>query len=162
MNTALAFVLAFGLATSQAAPLSATLTKGLGYEGAIMTAESLRRSEPGGRRAFTEYWTPAETDVREAETRLVEYLGSSDAAPVLRGARVRSELAQYRRQYWGVVRDGQRELLISFFHANTPAVARELWKTTVFAVAGGGDNYFRVSFGVDSKRFSRLQINAPE
>ena len=162
MNTPLAVALVFNLVASQVDPLSATLTGGRGYEGAIMTAEALRRSERQGRRSFTEYWTPTEADIREAETLLGDYLASDEVAAVLRGSRVKSELAHYRRQYWGVVRDGQRELLVSFFHTSTPAVERGLWKTTVFAVAGGGDNYFRVSYGVESKRFSRLQINAPE
>ena len=127
-----------------------------------MTAEALQRSEPQGRRSLAQFWTPTEADVREAEALLETYLASTEAAVALRGSRIRAELPRYRRQYWGVVRDGRHRLLFSFFHENTPAVARGLWQSTVMAVQGGGDHYFRVSYDVDSKRFSRLQVNAPE
>ena len=162
MNPALAAVIVYSLVVPQANASSARLVSGPGFEGAIMTAEALRSSEPHGQRSFTQLWTPTEAQVREAEALLPEYLASSAAAVVVRGSRIATELAQYRRQYWGVVRDGNRELLISFFHVKTSVGARGLWQTTVIAVQGGGDQYFRVSYGVESRRFSRLQVNAPE
>ena len=121
-------------------------------------------------------WTPSAADVREFETRLAGYLAASDLQSTLKGTRIRQELANYKRQYWGIVTGGQRALIVSFLHDSTTLDATAGWRTTVvllegddppypvssgIAVSGGGDKYFRLLYDVDSKRFSKLRINSP-
>ena len=121
-------------------------------------------------------WTPSASDVREFETRLAGHLAGSDLEPALKGTRIRQALANYKRQYWGIVSGGQRALLVSFLHDSTTLDATAGWRTTVvllegddppypvssgIAVSGGGDKYFRLLYDVDSKRFSKLRVNSP-
>lgn len=134
---------------------------GAGYEGIVMSAGA---------------WTPSAADVREFESRLAGYLAAPDVQPALQGTRIRQELANYKRQYWGIVTGGQRALIVSFLHDSTTLDATAGWRTTVvllegddppypvssgIAVSGGGDKYFRLLYDVDSKRFSKLRVNSP-
>lgn len=177
MRSVLAVVLVHSLVVTQAHAPMGSVVVGPGYEGVIVAADVLGRSVPNGWPALPAAWAPTEADVREAEGQLADYLSSSEVAALVRGSRIRSELANYKRQYWGVVRDGRRELLLSFIHASTSVVASGQWRNTAIlahgdgdhvypvstgvVVNGGFDRFFRVSYGVESKRFSRLDINSP-
>lgn len=145
-------------------PLGAVVV-GQGYEGLIVAAPVSTQSGS---------WSPTERDIREAEGQLAAYLASAEAAPLVARTRIRSQLAKYKRQYWGIKRGNGRVLLISFIHDSALVDEPGRWRTTSFlledgtyptstgvAVAGGGDRYFRVLYDLDSKRFSGLKINAP-
>ena len=121
-------------------------------------------------------WTPSAADVGEFETRLAGYLAASDLQSTLKGTRIRQELANYKRQYWGIVSGAQRALLVSFLYDSSTIPAPDEWRTRAvllegndppypvssgIAVSGGGDKYFRLLYDVDSKRFSKLRINSP-
>jgi hypothetical protein len=135
---------------------------GPGYEGAIISGEAQLASDPRHVLKPTQVWTPAEDDVREAVKLLPEYLTSPEAASVLRGSRIKAELPRYKRQYWGVAVCGPREILIHFYHEDSSVGTRGLWLRGIVAVAGGGDKFFRVSYQVQRRHFTKLQINAPE
>ena len=163
MNLTLAVLLVSAASiTGQAeAPTPVRIT-GPGYEGAIVSAEAQLRSDPQHMLRPAKVWTPTEADVREAEKRLAAYLDSQEVASVLRGSRIRPELACYKRQYWGVTSGGRREILINFYHESTSVVKESVWLRGIVAVTGGGDQFFRVSYRVQEKRFAGLRINAPE
>ena len=163
MNVALSLLLvwaAFVTALEQA-PKPARIV-GPGYDGAIISGDAQRESDPRHVLTPTQVWTPAEDDVRQAERFLPEYLNSPEAAPVLRGSRIRAELQRYKRQYWGVTRSGRREILIHFYHEDSSVGTKGLWLRGIVAVAGGGDQFFRVTYQVQERRFTKLQIIAPE
>ena len=99
MKSVLAVALVHGLVLTQAsAPLGPTVA-GLDFEGVIISGDALNRSKPNGPRALPSAWTPTEADVREAEGQVADYLASSEVEALVRGSRIRSELANYKRQY---------------------------------------------------------------
>ena len=133
-----------------------------GYDGAIISADAQIQSDPRHLLTANQVWTPTEADVREAEKLLAEYVNSRDAEIRLRGTRIRAELARYKRQYWGVIRGGRRSMLISFYHEDTAAAQKELWLRRIISVMGGGDQFFRVTYHMQERRFDSLQANASE
>lgn len=142
-------------------PLPVRVT-GPGYDGVIIAVEGRSSSDPRQRSKLADTWTPTEATVREAEAQLPGYLDSPSAEAILHGSRIRAELSHYKRQYWGVVRSGKREILVHFYHQNSSAVRGGLWLRGRLAVNGGWDQFFRITYRVEDKRFTQLQINAPE
>jgi hypothetical protein len=141
-------------AVASASQLSSPLrVSGPGYDGVIIGADA---------RDSADLWTPAESIVREAEALLPTYLDSPKAAATLHGSRIRAELPHYKRQYWGVVRRGQREIAIHFYHQDSFTVRGGSWLRGRVAVMGGGDHFFQLTYRVQDRRFSELHINAPE
>src|SRR5258705_13063160 len=135
---------------------------GAGYDGAIISADAQLQSDPRHLLTPSQVWTPTQVEVRNAEKLLPQYLNSRDAASGLRGTRIRTELPRYKRQYWGVMRGARRAILISFYHEDTAAVQKELWLRGIVTVMGGGDQFFRITYHMQERRFDSLQINAPE
>jgi len=162
MNTVLMVLLVLSNAASQASATRPLRVSGPGYEGAIVSAAELLATDPRHVTKPASLWTPTEADIREAEERLPAYVKSPAAAAVLRGTRIRSELPRYYRQYWGTVVSGQRQVLIQFFHAESSPGKKGLWYQGALVVNGGWDQFFRVTYHVQAKRFSRLQVNFPE
>jgi len=144
----------------QAAIAKPVQVVGPGYEGAIISVEARLSSDPRHRLSSADMWTPNDADVRAAEQLLPSYINSPGAR--LRGTRIRSELARYRRQYWGVNRNGRREILIQFFHEDTAVGQKGIWRREPVTVRGGGDQFFRIVYRAQERRFSGLQVNAPE
>jgi hypothetical protein len=135
---------------------------GPGYDGAVVAGDVQMQSDPRHLRRPEQVWTPTVGDLRDAESRLPEYLNSRQAAAVVGRSKIRSELGQYRRQYLGAVRRNQRDLLIRFFHQDTAVVRSGLWLRDIVVVAGGGDRYFQITYRIQDKRFTGLHINALE
>ena len=162
MNVAAAIVLLCAAPLLQRGAPTPVRIVGPTYEGAIISGEAQLDSDPRHVLKVTEVWTPTEAEVREAEELLPEYLDSRDAVSVLRGSGLKAQLPRYKRQYWGVIRSGKREILIHFYREDTSVGQKRLWLQGIVAVAGGGAQFFRVTYQPQTKRFSRLQINAPE
>ena len=78
------------------------------------------------------------------------------------GSRIRAELSRYYRQYWGFISKGRHQLFIQFLHADSAAGQSGRWHQGPLVVMGGGDQFFRVRYDIQTKRFSGLQVNAPE
>ena len=167
-NPGLVGTIAYCLVVGQAAVPLGSLVVGPAYEGIIISVAQ------HDRRDAASAWAPGESEVREAERSLPAFIASSETGAVLKGSRIGAELANYKRQYWGVVRNGRRELLISFIHRGSPLGETGQWKTTAVllegggypsstgvVVQGGGERQFRVTYSLESKRFSQLQINSP-
>jgi hypothetical protein len=166
-NPGLVGTIAYCLVVGQAAVPLDSLVVSPAYEGIIISEAQ------HDRRDAASAWAPGEPEVREAERDLPASIRSSEAGAVSKGSRIGAELANYKRQYWGVVRNGQRETL-SFIHRASPLGETGQWKTTAVllegggypsssgvVVQGGGERYFRVTYSLDFKRFSQLQINSP-
>ncbi len=138
------------LSSQRGQPAPAIRLAGPTYDGVTFSMES------------ADLWTPTSADVREAESLLSAYLLTPAAARVLRGTRIPAELRDYKRQYWGLIRQKEREIFIHFYHQDTPVVRTGKWLLTTVSVAGGGDQYFHVVYDVQRKTFRDLRVNAPE
>lgn len=165
IKPALSIAAVYCLVGAQAVTPFGKLVAGPGFEGVIIPSSQYDHGTGP-------VWAVRDVDVREAESRLPAYIASSEAGAVLQGSRVPSELANYKRQYWGLMHRGQRQLLITFIH-RTSGLADQ-WRTaailiegggypssTGIGVQGGGERHFRVSYSIDAQRFSGLQLNSP-
>jgi hypothetical protein len=113
---------AVALMTLHGEPAKPVRVSGPGYDGVIISAEAkLDLDRPRGLSA-AQVWTPNAIDVREAENLLPAYLNTPEAAPLLRGTSIRSQLSHYKRQYHGVMRGDRREIWVFFCHDQTPEV----------------------------------------
>ena len=100
-----------------------------------------------------EYWTPAKADVQKLEEKIEFYLRKTADR---RSPALWSKLAEYRRQYAGVVENGRRKIYANFF-CNTAQIKD--WKTRPVAVEDGGDCFFQIKYDVEAGTFSNLYIN---
>ncbi len=100
---------------------------------------------------FSEAWTPSQADVLALEKGIQAYL--RQAAPD-RSERGWSNLAEYRRQYVGVVLEKRRVIWANFFCSFGGD-----WTTQRVVVDDGGECFFTVRYDVDSATFSDLRIN---
>ena len=100
-----------------------------------------------------DYWTPAKEDVVKLEEKLEFHLRkvSDKRSPALW-----IKLAEYRRQYAGIVENGRRKIYANFF-CNGAKITD--WKTRPVAVEDGGDCFFQIKYDVDAGTFSDLYIN---
>lgn len=98
------------------------------------------------------YWTPAEADVQALEAGLVTFLQASppQASPMLW-----EKQSTYRRQYAGLLRDGQRLVYASFF-CDTLG---EDWQREIVFVLDGGDCYFQITYDVERGTYGNLMVN---
>jgi hypothetical protein len=98
------------------------------------------------------YWTPGRDDVLAFEQRLAPYL--QQAAPQTYPGRLR-ELNVYRRQYAGILVNGQRVIFANFF-CNAHDTG---WQREIVFVLDGGSCYFEVKYDVETGEFSDLSIH---
>jgi hypothetical protein len=114
--------------------------------------------------ALFPYWTPTRDVVLAAESRLAAFLqnfppnqGEPRADWLQRYAAplILARLSQYRRQYSGIVLDGQPALHINFFmwdgHGD--------WVTQTVEVDDGGHDYFQVVYRPAEGDFVRFWVN---
>ncbi|GEM_PF-3272289 len=103
------------------------------------------------------YFTPLKKDVLKAEGAVVDYIEGH--TPQFKGypyvPDLDKNLADYKRQYVGVVIEGKRKIWLNFF-CRTDSID---WKRYPYRVFGGGGCYFHVLYDIDSAAFSELWIN---
>jgi hypothetical protein len=103
--------------------------------------------------ARKDFWTPVKEDVRKLEEKIEFHLRkvSDKRSPALW-----SKLAEYKRQYAGIVENGRRKIYANFFCDRAKITD---WKTRPVAVEDGGDCFFQIKYDVDTGTFSDLYIN---
>ena len=99
---------------------------------------------------FEDLWTSTDDDVLQLEAGLADYL-EQNAQP--EHTRIWQELADYKRQYVGIVQDGQAKIYANFFCEGDNS------DTTLVIVLDGGDCYFHVLYNVEEEQFSYLSVN---
>jgi len=67
-------------------------------------------------------------------------------------------LAAYRRQYVGIVVQGEKRLFVNCFRAAPQQHAS--WRQHLVDVDDGGLDYWRIQYQVDRKRFMEIDINS--
>jgi len=98
------------------------------------------------------YWTPGRDDVLALEQRLEPYL--QQAAPQTYPGPLR-ELNVYRRQYLGILVNGQRVIFTNFF---CNAYDTD-WQRDIVFVLDGGSCYFEVKYDIETGEFYDLSIH---
>jgi hypothetical protein len=123
---------------------------------AVFTADATRRtfsSVPAG----WAFWTPESADVRAFEEKLPAFLRREMADDVDVEARSLWKVVhRFKRQYFGVVKNGRRVIESSFFCH----VMDDRWRRERVEVFDGGLCYFRVTYDVERGEFSGLVVNA--
>jgi hypothetical protein len=110
------------------------------------------------------YWTPSREVVLAAESRLPAFLRSyppypgepcGDELQRCAAPLILAKLAQYRRQYSGIVFEGHPMLYMNFF-------ARDGWGDWVthhVEVCDGGHDYFQLVYHPERGEFVRFWVN---
>lgn len=126
------------------------LVKGPEFIGVIFPANA--KVMPGLYPPGASYWTPSESDVFEAEERLIPFLKESKnpKVPV-----ILERVGTYKRQYRGVALNGQKQIFIRFFCATSS----DDWMSDEIVVLDGGSCFFNLRFSSETKTFSDLWIN---
>jgi hypothetical protein len=145
-----------GCSTVSISPTANQLILTDSFEGVIFAGASAKQMDLEGIIGFNEtiddYWTPSRDDVLAFEDRLGPYL--QEAAPQT-GFGALKDLEEYRRQYVGMVVDGQRVIYAVFFCSDHHAD----WEQEIVFVLDGGSCYFEVKYDVQTGAFYDLSIH---
>ena len=128
------------------------MVQGEGFSGVIFPAE--KKLYGFGFAQEAQSWTPSENDVKLVEKQLPSFLKQSAVqSPEARA--IEQHLSSYKRQYAGIVVNGQKEIFANFF-CNT---FNTDWTKEPVVVEDGGHCFFQVQFSMEKKSFHNLQIN---
>lgn len=106
--------------------------------------------------AHAKTWTPAATDITQAEALLSDCFSKAQKAGQFDAKR---KLPEYTRQYiGGVDGNGHQVIWINCF-CSTLDPKDSSWKTQVYGVDDGGDCYFSVKIDLTEKKYFDLVIN---
>ena len=97
-------------------------------------------------------WTPTQNDVMQLESGLATYLRQNTEPE---HKRIWQELTDYKRQYIGIVQDGQPSIYVNFFCRGEGNIS----ETSIMMPLGGGDCYFQVIYNVEEDLFSYLNVH---
>jgi hypothetical protein len=145
------------LLQSWVAPDSAQGRRGSELPRVIFTQAQMDRLAQSGAMLFEitgPFWTPTESQVRDLEQRLPDFLKASTEP---RANLIQPKLAGYKRQYFGFTIVGTRQILLNAFcDAGGP---KDYWRSQVVFVLDGGECYFQVSYDPATKSFTSFSIN---
>jgi hypothetical protein len=97
----------------------------------------------------TAFWVPSEDDVSSAEKCIRQFLVSAQQNPELdtyqkqSAAFILENLEKYRRQYAGIVVDGEKRIWCNLFFS---ADSFPEWKRIPVDVDGGGNHYWQIDY----------------
>lgn len=125
---------------------------GRGYRGVILDPDAWYKDKEAD-----DWFTPTEDEIARLEAGLASSLSAADQKG--RGARVIRELADYRRQYVGMVVDGQRVVAITAFCKAEDDFFTEKWETSMIVVADGGDCFWNAKTDLTTGEVVRFSVN---
>jgi hypothetical protein len=100
-------------------------------------------------------WQPTDADLDALEAALPEALA---AAPEARGEKFEGLLANWSRQYIGIVRDG-RPLIYGNYLPKEMVADIPQWRSMAVGVCDGGPQFFGVEFDPATKQITGLWFN---
>jgi len=123
------------------------------FEGIIFSSERAEQMDlaPFFGSTLEGYWTPGEADIMELEGGLESYLqqeASRDHPDLWQ------RLPEYKRQYFGLLESGRREIYANFF---CDTLGKD-WKRDFVSVLDGGDCFFSVKYDVNTDAFFDLYV----
>jgi hypothetical protein len=111
-------------------------------------------------RANTAYWTPTFPEIQTLEAQFPRFLRSEvRRRPEFRTqiTEIRRGLSQSRRQYVGLIIQGEKQILVNAF----PADQTLPWKRQFIEVSDGGARYWSVRYDMQHRTFQNLLFNGP-
>ena len=113
------------------------------------------------------YWTPSRGDIARLEADLGAYfsrVSDSGKLPGPEGDPRLGPLAQYFRQYVGLLAGGRRIVYVNAFSPQSLTMMREMgtlidWRHRAIYVCDGGPAYFGVEYDVARRTFSHFAFN---
>lgn len=101
------------------------------------------------------YWLPSREDAQSLQRALRDHLAAAEANEK---KRILGALDDYRFQYFGVTRDGERRLLANAF-CSRHWKRDSRWETEPVFVLDGGNCYFQVEMDQESGRLLSFNVN---
>lgn len=138
----------------QPAGVSPTIIGSDTFEGAIFPAGYVTDLDLWMGYAFSDYWTPSETDIYAFEGGIRDFLIQTADPRFYQQPPVWDRLPEYKRQYFGVMIDGRRLLFANFFCINDPN-----WTTDLVVVLDGGECFWHVMYDPATGEYLNLQVN---
>lgn len=125
------------------------------YEGVILIVEAAAEYHAILGDESDILWRPTKAEVMELEQGLRAFLQTDDQAATSGRSPLWERLSDYKRQYYGFERAGQRLIHANFFCDDWGAD----WHHTPIFVLDGGDCYFQVVYNSQTNTFVSLCIN---
>jgi hypothetical protein len=100
-------------------------------------------------------WTPTPEQIQTLEAALIPFLKSADDPWLKPDPPIWERLPNYKRQYLGLVEDGQLIIYGNFFCR----VDRQDWQSALIEVEDGGDCYFQIKYDVETETIYSLSVN---
>lgn len=131
------------------------------FEGAIIAKEQVPQLR-FFREKRTDYWTPTEQEIVEAEKLSKAYFEKYNGADQYVKASIPSivgEWGKYKRQYVGLIEKNEdKTVWINYFYDSRDF---SYWDEEFPFVLGGGRNYFNIKVNLNKKECYDVQINSP-
>jgi hypothetical protein len=102
-----------------------------------------------------EFWTPTAADVAALETDLIPFLQTAEDRHFRPSPPIWERVPAYKRQYMGLVEEGERVIYANFF-CNADAIN---WQEEWAFVMDGGDCFFNVKYNIETGEFFELIVN---
>jgi hypothetical protein len=96
------------------------------------------------------FWVPTKDQILEAEQAIERYLKDK---PPTRSPKLWQKLTNYKRQYVGIVVDGQKRIYCNFYCGS------ESLSDKPVSVSDGGDCYFQVEYDIEDTTIYNLMVN---
>jgi len=102
------------------------------------------------------FWTPTAREVARFEQLLPAYLKQAGHLNAGVQPDLWRRIGRYRRQYVGTFAWGRKRLVVFLFDAPD---SEQIGLVRPFRVAGGGDHFLHIAYGVESETFVHLDVN---
>lgn len=102
-----------------------------------------------------EFWTPTAADVAALEADLIPFLQTAEDRHFRPSPPIWERVPEYKRQYMGLVEEGERVIYANFF---CDADATN-WQEELVFVMDGGDCFFNVKYNTETGEFYDLIVN---
>src|ERR1700747_3073582 len=101
------------------------------------------------------FWTPSTDDVAQLERALPSYIRSAN---IPSAGKIFTSIRNYRRQYIGYTKDGEKWILVNGF-CDEYWRKRDSWHHNIVFVFDGGACFCRARYNASKAHFDGLEIN---
>jgi hypothetical protein len=123
----------------------------------IFTAEQSEASLDAVDSDAESTWTPTEADIAKLEAALPSFLESAENEWLQDDPPIEERIADYMRQYLGIVEKGEQIIYANFF-----CTINDMdWRNQYVLVMDGGDCFLQVKYNPESGEFFDLSVNGP-
>lgn len=105
----------------------------------------------------TQFWTPTEKDIAPLEISF-RMLAAKTPVPHASSGSAPDNIANYYRQYIGIIQGGKKMIYINAFRA-TMEKNFPYWRKQPVFVMDGGNGFYHVTYDVEAHRFGKVQFN---